>query len=72
MEQRVGDGLQVLECAFLNKTKYLNLAFVLRVIDDEEVDGVIYKTAQCLVCSFAVLTSAQAMATLITPKECQP
>lgn len=43
MEQRVGDGLQVLERVFLNKTKYLNLAFMLRVIDDEEVDGVIYK-----------------------------
>lgn len=47
MEQRVGNGLQVLECVFLNKTKYLNLAFVLRVIDNEEVDGVIYKTVQC-------------------------
>lgn len=43
----MGNGLQVLECVFLNKTKYLNLAFVLRVIDNEEVDGVIYKTVQC-------------------------
>lgn len=47
VEQRVGDGLQVLQCAFLDETKYLNLAFVLRVIDDEEVDRVIYKTVQC-------------------------
>lgn len=35
MEQRVGDGLQVLKCVFLNKTKYLNLALMLRVIDDK-------------------------------------
>lgn len=47
MEEGVGDGLQVLECVFLNKTKYLNLAFVLRMIDDKEVDEVIYKTVQC-------------------------
>lgn len=48
MEQRVDDGLQVLECVFLNQTEYLNLAFVLRVVDDEEVDGVIYKKSAVL------------------------
>lgn len=35
MEQRVNDGLQVLQRVFLEKTKYLNLASVLRVIDDK-------------------------------------
>lgn len=35
MKQRVGDGLQMLKCVFLNVTKYLNLTLMLRVIDDK-------------------------------------
>lgn len=48
MEEGVGDGFKVHKCVVLNKMKDLYLAFVVWVIDNEQVHGVVCKqTAVC-------------------------